>query len=314
MRYYNMWRNLSTMPFSELGDYIQTSGVEAGFASCVWLFSQFLSHPQWMFVLSGLFFVFSVCLFIYRNSEHVLISLIVFITWGLFTFMIQGMRQATAMCICLFAIESVKKRKIVPFILQILIAFCFHNSAIVFAIMYFIPWKKFSFINKIQMSIVSLGIILCGNLLMAFGNQLLDSYYELSVQRGGYVAIILYAILIIGSVLFVKHSVRVPSRDYRVVLLYTEKQRREETLFIAMTILGAVFMIMRYTCVQAMERISFYFQFGQMIVLPMIFQRFDKQSRNTVYAFAIVLSILLFMYRVQASGLVPYEFFWQGTV
>lgn len=307
--YYDKWDQLGFLNIQGLKENLTRSKMEPGFLITVWLLAHVFPNPQCVFVFSGLFFVVSVCLFIYRNSENVVISLIIFITWGLYGFMVQGMRQSVAMCICLFSIESVKKRKPFRFFFLILLAFFYHKSALVFSVMYFIPWKRFSMVNKVQMLLLAGVIFACGSLFVLIGNELVAGLYNLAVEEGGYVALALYGILILGTFLFVQHSRKLSAEHYRVVLLFTEKQRREETLFIAMMIIGAVFFAMRYTTVMAIERISFYFQFSQMIVLPMIMKRFDERSRNIAYAFAVILSVLLFMYRVETTGLTPFKFF-----
>ena len=72
--------------------------------------SHSFSGGQWLLIFSGVVFSLSVCLFTYRNSKNPVISLMVFNCLGLFNFMVQGLRQAIAMSICLFAYEQCKKK------------------------------------------------------------------------------------------------------------------------------------------------------------------------------------------------------------
>lgn len=307
--YYERWENMSFRNIEGLKENILKSRMEPGFLCAVWILSRVFQHPQFIFVLSGLLFSISVCLFIYRNSDNVVISFILFITWGLYAFMVQGLRQAVAMSICLFSIESVKKRKLFRFIIQVLIAFLFHKSAIVFAVVYFMPWKSLSLVSKLQMLVASLILIACSALIVFIGNTYFDGYYTATIQDGGFVALSLYVIVLLGATLFVQHSKPIEDASYKVVLLGTEKERRDEAFFFALTVIAFSFFIMRYTGVGIMERISFYFQFGQIILLPCIVKRFDKNSQSIAYSIAVILSVLLFMYRVETTGLTPFKFF-----
>lgn len=308
--YYRHWDNMAFRNFEGLKENIAKSPMEPGYLCTVWVLSKIFPNPQNVFVFSGLLFTLSACLFIYRNSPNVVLSFIMFITWGMYSFMVQGLRQAIAISICLFSIESVKKRKFFVFLLQILLAMCYHRSAIVFAMVYFIPWKKLSLVNNILMLSAAALLIASSPIIIYVGNEILQSNYNRAFESGGLVTLILHIVLICGSFFFVRHYVRVADGvDYKVRLLGTEQDRRRESLFVTLAVIGFAFYTMRYTGIGAMERISFYFLCAQIITLPIIISRFDKGSRFIICAFAIILSILLFMYRVETTGLVPYKFF-----
>ena len=308
--YYRHWDNMAFRNVEGLMENFVKSRMEPGYLCSTWLLSKIFPHPQFAFVCSGLVFTISVCLFIYRNSDHVVISFIMFITWGLYGFMVQGLRQGLAMSICLFSIESVKKRKLWKFIFQILLALTFHKSAIVFSIVYFLPWKRLSLTSKLQMFSASVALIACSAIVIVIGTTLLNREYSVEVQEGGgYVALTLYIMLVLGGTLFIQHSKTVENVSYNVVLLGTEEERRSDTLFFALTLISFSFFVMRYTGMGIMERISFYFQFGQLILLPKVIKRFDKGSQNIAYTFAILLSVLLLMFRVENTALAPYKFF-----
>ena len=75
--------------------------------------------------------------------------------------------------------------------------------------------------------------------------------------------------------------------------------------------IGCCFYLMRYLGALAVERVSFYFMFGQLVLLPQAIKCFDGNSKIIINTVVIVLSIALFIYRLSGSDLVPYMFFWQ---
>ena len=61
-----------------------------------------------------------------------------------FFFTFTYLRQTLAVSLTWFAYRYALKRKIIPFLICIFIAYYFHNSAIIFIFFYFIPAKKYS--------------------------------------------------------------------------------------------------------------------------------------------------------------------------
>ena len=96
-------------------DYYNESGVEKGFQIFVFGLSRVFSESQWIIVISSLIYTVSICRFIYKNSEDVVLSCVMYVARGMMTFQMQGMRQAIAMSICLFAYEFASQKKLIKF-------------------------------------------------------------------------------------------------------------------------------------------------------------------------------------------------------
>ena len=78
-----------------------------------------------------------------------------------------------------------------------------------------------------------------------------------------------------------------------------------------MTTVGLAIYLTRYQ-VLALERVSFFFTPGAIIVLPEIFNPIkDKKTKQIMNAVAIILSIALFIYRLSYAEYADYEFFWK---
>ncbi len=72
----------------------------------------------------------------------------------------NGIRQLIAACIFVFSIQFIKKRKLLHYIITILIAASFHKSAIFLVIFYFIPEKDY-FKNKyLNLGLLALTLII----------------------------------------------------------------------------------------------------------------------------------------------------------
>lgn len=277
--------------------FYNPDGVEAGFQMYVFLLSRVFSDPQWIVVVSSALFVFLTQWFIYKNSDDVAFSVTMYISLGLMTFCMQGMRQAIAMCLCFVAYELAKKRKPILFALIIALAILFHQTAIIFVLVYFIPVIKFNFQSLFCFFGVSIAAVLGSDALASVANKIFDKEYELSVDSGGFFAVATYVIIILVALLFNKKL--------------KDGDLAESTMFYV-TVLGLTCYIMRYFSVLQAERISFYFLFGQIFLLPNSMKYLSTKERQLSKLAVYVLTICLFLYRLWGSDFVPYEFFWQS--
>lgn len=296
-RYYDNWSYMHDLPKSMLGNYIQNSEMEAGYLVTIWALSHIFPNPQMVFVLSAFLFVISVCRFIHKNSDDVCLSFVMFVCLGLYTFMVQGLRQAIAMCICLFAIEFYKNKKYIRFIVIVLLATIFHKTAIVFLAVFFIrflkiQWKYFALVGAF-----SAAVLAASSYIVSFSKLLFeeDSYSD-AAQAGGFIATAIYVIILVVALLF-----------------STQKQKKsnEFTLFFYITYIGLFTYILRYVELAILERVSYYFLFGQIILLPKVLMNFEGMVKNIVKTVVIILCILLLAYRLSTSDLSPFIFFWQ---
>ena len=293
--YYSNWGIIGSLNFEDFRHYVAASRAERGFLYVVWILSHIFPPSQFMFISSGLLFTIAVCRYVYKYSPAPTLSLVMFVTLGEYSFMVQGLRQAIAMSICLMSLEFCRQRRLFKFLLVIIIAMLFHQTAVVFIFVYFL----YGFIMDIKMYgvIAAAGILLLtfSNQIVQWGNALFDRNYANDVDSGGLASIAVYVIILATAVIFARY--RRIDRDY--------------TFFFLITAFGFVFYIMRYTGALVTERISFYFTFGQMICLPMVLESFEKKTKGILTMFISAICLALFAYRLNGGSLVPYYFFWQ---
>ena len=294
--YYDYWIHLSQTSWVRIPEYIDATGMEALFCYTVWILARIFSFPQWIFVLTGLLFSLSVCHFIYKHSEDMILSFVMYVTLGLYTFMIQGMRQAIAMSIILFAIDLCLQKKFIRFVLLVLLAAAFHKSAIIFLPMFFVYGLKIKK-STVCMFLAGAGAIIAYSpQIIDLGNQLFDREYSQTFETGGFIAVTIYVLILLAALL----------------LGFKQYNDKKFSFFFYMTFIGSVFYIMRYIGVDVTERISYYFMFGQLLLLPSTLNVLITKERWLCKGVVYILCICLFLYRINGSNLVPFEFFWQA--
>lgn len=297
--YYYNWRSISNIDFSNLFSYVN---FEPGYMISVWALSHIFPNPQFCFVFSGLFFSISVCLFIYRNSENPVMSALVFNCLELFIFMVQGLRQSIAMCICLFAIEKIKKRQILPFILLIALAMSFHASAVVFVVAYFLYGKELNGKSIVLYGIGSFVAIYFLPYLFSFVNLFVREKYNYnSAMDDGTGSVPIFINL---SILALAFLMRPREND--------DARSSEYSFFFYMVFITMLMLILRNNVSGIIERISFFFAFGQMAIIPMVINQFPIKRDRYIVAFVVsVLCIGVIVHKAGYTSLVPYRFFWE---
>lgn len=123
------------------------SGYKSEMAYVIW--NAIIAHitaNRYIFILFSTIFMY---VLIYRSirdyiEDNYLFAVMVFMgIWFFFTF--TYIRQVMATCVAWYGMRYVVKRKPVPFFICAFIAYEFHNSAIVFAPIYFLPIRKWEF-------------------------------------------------------------------------------------------------------------------------------------------------------------------------
>ena len=151
---------------------------EYGFTFLCWILNKITSNWQILLIVSSLFINYSVLKFIKNNSSNPLLSVLMYILMNFYFFYTSAMRQAIAIGIMLLGYEKLKKNEIWKFLIFVLIATLFHESA--FLALLLIPMRKMKYNRYFIFSIIGvyiIGFILGKDLflfLSRFSNRLLD--------------------------------------------------------------------------------------------------------------------------------------------
>ncbi len=268
---------------------------ESGFFFTMWLVSRFTANAQIFIFLTSAFMIFCVCRFIYKNSEDVALSLLCFITLGSFTFLMNGMRQAIAMCICLLAYEYVKKKKLIPFLLVVFIAVLFHKTAFVFLIVYFFQYFK-SAKSIVLYLAVSVGLFTLIPRFISFYDSVTGEDYSNATTRdsGGAIAVLVYLLALALALLVFKKF---------------EDQTDKNSFYATLT--GAALYIARFVTNQMVERVSYFFFLFIVLLLPNAIQKLSERERRLMKLIVGAAAVALFAYRLNNGSFSNFRFYFQ---
>lgn len=285
-----------------LNDYLKSKNpdeifflfAEYGFYSLIWFLGKMQLDPQYLLIVSA--FVISSCtlVFLYRHSNDSLLSIIMFICLGSFTFAMNGMRQAMAMSICLLSYLFVEKRKLIPFLITVFVATLFHKTAIIFTLVYLLNFMQFKFSHFVMLFLAFvLFYIFSENLIEIFDDVTNKDYSDgESFDGGGLITVLLY----VASLL--------------LLIMCDEEFRIQILPIIFITIIGLYLYLFRYFSIQIFERVSYYFYYFVLLIIPMEIKALNKTEKQIVYMLFTLFCIALFAYRISNGVFAEFKFFW----
>ena len=117
---------------------IKSSGVELGFYYLCLFIGALGGNAEVLILISALFITGSCCLFIYRHSENVLMSVFIIMSFPYFYSSFDIVRHFIATSFFLLAYKYLENRKLIPYLILLLIGSQFHLVALFFIPLYFV--------------------------------------------------------------------------------------------------------------------------------------------------------------------------------
>ncbi len=273
---------------------------EIGYKLLMILFGKLSLTWESYSVFVSMLYIIPMIVLIYSESESPYFSLMIFIMNGLFTFPMSTIRQSIAMGITTSAFLLYKKGKKLWCILLILVASCFHVSALICLL--------FLAVLNIGMTRKNLKYWLLGGLLATIlGTIFLQDIFMDLLQEFGHH----YENITTGGWLRELFFVLTLLLVY-VGTYYHDNFVIKHQIYIKALIISAVLLpVVRLN--PTFMRIYYYFSLYEMILIPSIIRVFtNRVVRFAGYA-AYIITYLYFMYSqvlTEGSQLLPYLFFW----
>ncbi|MBE6567123.1 MAG: EpsG family protein [Ruminococcaceae bacterium] len=291
------------------GDLFADSDFEVGFVVLNKLLSLLSHNRRTIIVFHAFFCIYSVCRFIYKNTDEVFWAFLFFFSLGNMGFFLTGLRQAIAICVCLFAVEKAKKKKLISFALVTLIAYSIHRSALVFAVMYLLLKMDLFKRNKKMIILPIILMMIFSSQIIGFGQMLSDEVLAAETATfsfNGIVPILIYALTIIGQIILVKTK-KQSEKD-------PPTEHKDPYIGFSMTAMGLGLYFLRFYNM-ALERISFYFLQGAPVGLADVVGYLKHERIGRVFELIIiVLCFLLFWHRLDGASYADYVFFWRKQI
>ncbi len=269
---------------------------EFGFAVFLKLCATVTKSPHVYQVLYTSIYFFAVVHFANRLEKGNFLFLYFFATHGVYTFMFTGVRQCLAMSICLFAYDYIKRRKFFRFLLVVLLAMSFHQSAIFFILAYPVFKNRMNVKNTLLYSLITLLLLLNLENLIYWLNDLFGDTRVPEDSTGGFIFLLVVFLVTVFAAFVLKN--------------YKGITYESQGLF-NINVLALSLWILRLAEAYA-ERVSFYFLFFSAAMLSVALVSIaNRRDRLLLGTLACVFSMFLFVYKffTNFASFVPYNFF-----
>lgn len=251
----------------------------------------------WMAFAAG-FFIFAAYKLIKRYSYDPIISWVYIYCIFIFSFILQGLRQSFAMAIILLSFKYVDEEKLGKFLLLMALAFLFHQSSIVFIIVYPMAKIKVSRLYYIPiLGALILAYIMPGSIVSVFQSVISDTRFGAYYVFGGSSTLSIMGwvlLMLIFSFCFVyrKRAIR---------------NFKSSGIMLTVTMIGLVFQAF-VAVLPEMFRISYYFNMFNMILAANTCT-YEKGTNKLIIRYGFILACFAYMFY---AGVFQYKFFWQA--
>lgn len=268
---------------SELQNYLITDKYEIGWCCYTKFFSSISNDFSLIISATAFIYLFCFWLLIKRYSKYLLFAVVLFVILRFYNSCFI-LRQNTAVAICVLSIPYIENRKPIKFALTIIFASLFHQSAMIFSIMYFL--YNVSITKKYIISVVIITLALYLGVLTILNNivQYIEYYQSYIVenrteQGSNYTA----GFLSLISVCF-------------LFLVYKNKTLdKRTTLFIHALVISSIINVIKVGMPGTVGRLALYFTAFQVIIIPNACKTITNSSyRIMAVLFFFVLYFVLF--------------------
>lgn len=291
--YIKHFNKMLNTPWNKIFD---NTRMEVGYVIFVKLITCFTSNPLIYQVICAAIYLFAVTSFANQIEEDPFFVLFLFCTLGSYMFMFTGTRQCLAISICLFSFRFIKKRKILPFALLMILAFYFHKSSILFIAAYLIYSRKLTWWNILIYIILMAVAVVYLDVIQQWFNDQLEYDYEIEGNTGG-VIFTMFMLVITAFSIF--------------IVMSNNKVNAESKGLINIGIIATIFWVLRLLT-RVAERPSYYFLPFSFAALVYAINSIKKSNeKEIVKIIVIILAFALYIYRflTNFSSFVPYSFY-----
>lgn len=280
---------------------------EVGFFAFCKILSCISTNPQTIIIGSSLFIVPFVGYFVYKESNNVVLSALVYILLNLYFFNLTGMRQSLAISFIIISFIKYKNKKYFAYILNIILATLFHSSAIVFLTLPIIDKLKYEKRTLLYVLMASIICFLFSNQIFTFMTNILGKYsgYENSVFGVSNYFGALFQSLFYSYIFILCH------------IILTKKENsnslKRNQLYLKLVGASAIFEILSMK-MQIFSRVAIYFFLFSIILVPISLSCIKSKKNRFYISLVVYVSFVLYwliiaIYRPEWNGAIPYSFF-----
>mgnify|MGYP000359591255 CR=1 FL=1 len=269
---------------------------DIGFGILQMILKSYSNNPQLLIFITAFITNLLILVVLYKYSRLFELSVYLYITSGLYIISMNGIRQFLAGAICFAATKYIFEGNWQKYILVVILASTFHQSALILIPIYFVirrkAWTKVTFMLLFLTTFLVLGY-----------NQLSEAFFS-AIQDTQYSA---YKEFNEGGA----NIIRVVIQAIPIILAYLGRDKLRELFpkidyVVNMSLLGLMIMVIA-TQNWIFARFIIYFGLYNLILIPWVVKIFAKRYQRIVYYAILVFYLLYFYYESVVSLKIIYK-------
>ncbi len=272
--------------------------LEPGFLVLNKIVASFSNDVTWVIAFCAILFFAFVGKAILEQSENPTLSILLLVGTGLFQFSLNGMRQAIAIAVWMYAIKYIKEQRFWPYFFWLLFASLFHFSGLLLVPFYFLYRLE---LDPPKATVLIVGTAVFTNTLkriilyVASFTKYYDKFVGTSQLEGDFA----YSTFFVLLAMFV----------YLVILYKPLKNIWEYDFLLMATTLGVVCAILTKD-IYVIARVLCFFQYMPTLYFPLTLKKFKSRERFLIGFLTVFFYFLYIWFMADYLGKgdsVPYQ-------
>ena len=258
---------------------------------------------QWLYFFTSLIILGFTYASIKMQSPKPLQACLFFVITGNFFLSLNIVSQYIAIAICIFSCYYVENKKPIQFILFVLLASCFHTSALLFLPVYLLNYIKIHPKWCALIVAITLGI-------GVFGFSWIESLIEIIAPK--YMRYFTWS----ADFEFIFFGLNLAIFIVSSYYYETGKEKPYYRLYFYLNVIGMIVLCFSGH-IPLLKRINYYFACSHFLFLPLIIKREKrlkyKKVLISIIAVLYIIETIVSVGLLNANGVLPYQTFYEGN-
>lgn len=273
--------------------YLNNHRFEYAFKIFSYIFVRYFSNKTIFLSIISIFSNVSLGYLLYKKSKNPFLSLLLYLIFNFYAFTFSGLRQTIAFSFIYISYFYLRDRKLLHFILFVVIAGLFHKSAYFFFPAYYLYNIKLNRKNLTLFALFSIVTFIFRKFIYTFSTKYFYDNFEM-LETGAYRWALFCLLIVLFCLLFYKKTIK---NDYENNGLYI------------LSLFGALLMTFTSIGTNVLRVANYYFIFIIILIPNVLHSLNERNLKFIIYIFIILFGLIvyIFLLRVNVYSLVPYN-------
>lgn len=233
----------------------------------------------------------------YKYSKMPFLTILLYLSFGFYNFNFSGLRQAMAFGVVMFSYKYIQEKKLLKYLITMIVAISFHISSIVFLPAYFLKNMNLTKLKICLIVLIDIIIFIFKTQIFNLISLFIYDDYTI-VETNSYTWMMMCLTIAVVCLIFYNATVR--------------KNEKTRSLYIYV-IIGASLMLFAPIANNILRIANYYLMFMILLIPEVINTMKNNNNKYLINFFVVLIAILMYLYllNVDSFNIVPYKFFWQ---